>query len=442
MLYRDMSEHHVAGHEPLSSWADALDEADVVAAETHGEAVVDEMAVQAIAEFPVRGVERRGPKPKLHLTRPSRLQCRNVGQGPPSEILEYDRFHLLLLFGSDGRRYTVHSMPVQPLRLGRLIDGRTVVATKSGSVVTLEDAIGQGVDGADALSGALDADGRGNWISLIEGWGDLSPIVRQLAETADGTLPTLREEELQFAAPLPAPSVRIFALGGNFAKHLADASKTVYGEGSDMHTELMTKRREQGPWGFITLPETVIGHDAPVKPPTGLTKIDYEGEVAVILARGGRSLADSDVRIWGFTAWNDFSLRDSALGVGPAYDKGPMNWTLQKNFDSGSSCGPWVVVDDDGSHKLNDLRIALRVNGEVRQDGSTSDMIFTFAETAAHLSHFLTLRPGDVIASGTPAGTALESGVDGPFLKDGDVTELEVEGVGVLRNALRTGKEQ
>lgn len=329
-------------------------------------------------------------------------------------------------------------MPVQPLRLGRLLDGRTVLVRETGGVVTIESAIGRGFEEADALADALGADGRGDWIPLIEGWGKLGPIVRQIAESEADDLPALPDGELRFAPPLPSLTVRIFALGGNFAKHLADASKTVYGEGSNMHTELMTKRREQGPWGFLTLPDTVVGHEATIATPSGLTKIDYEGEVAVILARGGRSLASDDVRIWGFTAWNDFSLRDSALGVGPPYDKGPMNWTLQKNFESGSSCGPWVVVSDGDSKSLDGLRIVLRVNDEVRQDGSTSDMIFTFAETAEHLSHFLTLRSGDVIASGTPAGTALESGADGPFLGAGDITELEVEGVGVLRNVVQT----
>jgi 2-keto-4-pentenoate hydratase/2-oxohepta-3-ene-1,7-dioic acid hydratase in catechol pathway len=333
-------------------------------------------------------------------------------------------------------------MPVQTVRLGRTADGRTVVAVDGGArAVTVEAAIEHGVGGADALTSALRDDGRGDWIPLIEQWASLADVVHGVADAAErDTLPTLAVDDLTFAPPLASPAVRIFALGGNFAKHLADASAKVYGAGSDMHVELMQKRREQGPWGFLTLPDTVVGHDATIETPSGLAKLDYEGEVAVVLAHGGRSLSCDNVRIWGYTAWNDFSLRDSALGVGPAYDKGPMNWTLQKNFDTGSSAGPWVVVGD-GNSDVDDLQITLRVNGETRQDGSTSDMIFTFADTAEHLSHFLTLRPGDLIPSGTPAGTALESGVDGPFLDDGDVTEVEVAGVGVLRNVVRMRKE-
>jgi 2-keto-4-pentenoate hydratase/2-oxohepta-3-ene-1,7-dioic acid hydratase in catechol pathway len=199
-------------------------------------------------------------------------------------------------------------------------------------------------------------------------------------------------------------------------------------------TATVAQRRAQGPWGFLVVPETVVGPEHEVQAPDGLTKLDYEGEVAVVLRSGGRGIAADGLEIFGFTAFNDFSLRDSVLGVGPIYDKGVMSWALQKNFDSGSSCGPWLVVDE--GHDPNALRIQLRVNGETRQDGSTAEMIFSFGETASHLSEFLTLKPGDVIASGTTAGTAVESGIDGPFLKRGDVVELEVEAVGVLRNTI------
>jgi 2-keto-4-pentenoate hydratase/2-oxohepta-3-ene-1,7-dioic acid hydratase in catechol pathway len=109
-----------------------------------------------------------------------------------------------------------------------------------------------------------------------------------------------------------------------------------------------------------------------------------------------------------------------------------MSWTLQKNFDGGSSAGPWVAAG--GEEDAGALAITLRVNGELRQSGSTAEMIFSFAEAAAHLSRFVTLRPGDVIASGTPAGTALERGPDGPYLRPGDEVELHVGSLGLLRN--------
>jgi 2-keto-4-pentenoate hydratase/2-oxohepta-3-ene-1,7-dioic acid hydratase in catechol pathway len=273
---------------------------------------------------------------------------------------------------------------------------------------------------------------------MIERWSEIMPGLTGLLDIArTSDLGRISIGHADFGPPLPSPNARIFALGGNFSDHVAAASKVVYGEGSPVHQAVL-QRREQGPWGFLTLPDTVIGHGATVRPPPDLQKVDYEGEVAVILASGGRRLRAEEISIWGFTAWNDFSLRDAALGTGPKYDGGPMTWTLQKNFDTGSSGGPWVVVVDGGetAHDVAMLSIETRVNGEVRQRGSTAQMVFSFAETAEHLAQFVTLRPGDMIASGTPAGTALEFGVDGPFLRHGDVTEVEVDGVGVLRNII------
>jgi 2-keto-4-pentenoate hydratase/2-oxohepta-3-ene-1,7-dioic acid hydratase in catechol pathway len=242
-------------------------------------------------------------------------------------------------------------------------------------------------------------------------------------------------DEGRLLAPLPSDRTRIFALGGNFAKHLLDANSAIHG--AARASELLAQRRAVGPWGFHILPETVVGPGATISPPAGIGKLDYEGEVAVILASGGRDLVVDDVAIWGFTGWNDFSLRDTLFKLGEPYDRGSMSWTLQKNFDSGSSAGPWVAVD--GQPELGALPISLRVNGELRQSGSTSEMIFSFAETASHLSRFLTLRAGDVIVSGTPSGTALESGVDGPFLGPADELELEVGGLGILRNRVAEG---
>ena len=328
------------------------------------------------------------------------------------------------------------------MRLGRLADGRTVALLPSEeTMVDLGGSLAAyrrgDPNGASLLASAIGKDGSDPWITLIERWDELRDVVTRIIEAAeqgDG-FATLAVSDATFGAPLPSPSSRVFALGGNFTKHIVDASRVVFGEDSDAYRALL-RRKEQGPWGFLTIPDTIVGHGAIIRPPSGLSKIDYEGEVAVILGRAGRSVTADDVTVWGYTAWNDFSLRDAALGVGPTYDAGPMAWTLQKNFDTGSSAGPWVVVDYEQTYAIDALPIELRVNGEIRQRGATDEMIFTFGETVEHLSHFLTLRPGDVIASGTPAGTALESGIDGPFLRDGDVTEVTVPGVGVLRNTI------
>lgn len=287
---------------------------------------------------------------------------------------------------------------------------------------------------AARLGQALGSDASGPWGPLIEKWdefGGYLAAMTQAAEAGGGGFVVRALDSSELRAPLPSPAVRIFALGGNFAQHLLDAGGAADGHTGDVQ-ETLRRRRAQGPWGFIVLPDTIVGPEAAISPPRGIEKLDYEAEVAVVLRGGGRDLGVDDVRIWGYTAFNDFSLRDTVFDLGEPYDKGLFAWPLHKNFDSGSSCGPWLVVDEP--FDVGALRIRLSVNGETRQDGSTQEMIFTFAETAAHLSRFLTLKPGDTIVSGTPAGTAFERGIDGPFLTEGDVVECEVEGVGVLRN--------
>jgi 2-keto-4-pentenoate hydratase/2-oxohepta-3-ene-1,7-dioic acid hydratase in catechol pathway len=164
------------------------------------------------------------------------------------------------------------------------------------------------------------------------------------------------------------------------------------------------------------LPDTVVGPNAPVSPPAGIQKYDYESEVAVILKSGGRGLRPNDVAVWGYTAWNDLSIRDGRLGIGPPLHRGAFSWAIEKNFDTGNSCGPWIVVDEP-------------------QDWSTTELMYSFGETASFISNYLRLATGDLICSGTGHGTAAEFGRDGDrWLKPGDRVEVEVEGVGVLRN--------
>ncbi|MDT2003848.1 fumarylacetoacetate hydrolase family protein [Rhodococcus opacus] len=153
------------------------------------------------------------------------------------------------------------------------------------------------------------------------------------------------------------------------------------------------------------------------------------GRVGVVL-RGGET-----PRVWGVVAVDDVSVRDPYFASGaPRIDEGPLTWVLQKNFRGGTACGPWVVVDEDLDE--NDLDIQTRVNGVLRQSGSTSEMVYSFADVVDHLHGFIPLRAGDIIASGTPEGTAFEEGADGPFLVDGDEVVVEVEGVGYLRNVV------
>lgn len=270
--------------------------------------------------------------------------------------------------------------------------------------------------------------GAASWKPVIADWPllrePLERLIEQAEEGADfGQRPLY---ELPLEPPLAEPAVRIFAMGGNFGDHAA-----AMGEVLDLPESVRVA--SSPPWGFYVIPGTVVGQGAEITPPPGVQALDYEAEVAVILGGDEHSIGSSDVTIWGYTAWNDFSIRDTALGLSQT-DHGPLTWSLTKNFRTGNSCGPVLVVDEAAS--IDKLRIRCRVNGEIRQDGTTANMKHSFGDIAAHISLYSPLGAGDMLISGTPPGTAMESGADGKFLRNGDEVEVEVDGAGILRNRI------
>lgn len=294
------------------------------------------------------------------------------------------------------------------MRLARLEDGRTVA-----------------VVGTEGSPRVVELDLEGSWLPLIAG-GDRAHAA--LAAQIDRAGPGRPLDEVTLSPPLASPEARVFALGMNFADHIESGSAAV-GIGSQIDPE-------RPPAGFFVIPGSVVGHGAEIAKPPDAQKLDYEAEVAVVLATGGRNLDPAEIEFWGHAAFNDLSVRDPHLGLS-RLDQGALAWGLQKNFDGGNVMGPWVSVGE--GHDLAALRIVSRVNGEPRQQGSTAQMIHSFATSAAYVSRWLTLRPGDVFTSGTPAGTAIEQGVDGPYLEPGDEIEIEIEGAGVLRNKITGG---
>jgi 2-keto-4-pentenoate hydratase/2-oxohepta-3-ene-1,7-dioic acid hydratase in catechol pathway len=287
------------------------------------------------------------------------------------------------------------------------------------------------VDAAPVLPELLSSPGV-NWVQLIERWDEAREPLRELEQraasgNARGSLPAA---EVALEAPLPDPAARIFAMGGNFPMHTAATVEKLQMKISD--SVKSGAKEDTPPWGFYVIPGTIVGPERDVTPPTGTQKLDYEAEVGVVLT-GAPPQPGGELPIWGYTAWNDFSIRDPAFGLSKV-DHGPLTWSLQKNFATANACGPCMVVDAPMPEA--GLRIVCRVNGGVRQDGNTVDMKYSFAEIAAHISEYLPLRAGDMILSGTPAGTGMEGGPDGPFLADGDVTEVEVDGTGTLRNRI------
>ncbi|MFI9536934.1 fumarylacetoacetate hydrolase family protein [Nocardia fusca] len=278
-----------------------------------------------------------------------------------------------------------------------------------------------------------------SWMPLISRWHYFESLLVELIERCRDDYDKGRDRiamlPLASAAlgpPLPHPGSRIFASGGNFAEHAKKMSS------QQVSKDAPGKLGEFPPWGFYVIPGTVVGHGMTVVPPRGTQKLDYEAEVAVVF--GGRSPAAAGDRfeVWGYTAWNDFSIRDAALGLSRT-DHGPLTWSLTKNFRTGNSCGPWMVIGHDLD--LKNVRIRSWVNGEPRQDGTTADMIYSFDDTARYISEYLPISAGDMVLSGTPAGTAMEGGIDGPYLSDGDRVEVLVDGVSTLTNTVQLDSE-
>ena len=322
------------------------------------------------------------------------------------------------------------------VRLVRTRDGSTglVVHTSAGDVVVAfephlkEFAATQSI-GADELNRWLPAQPDGSWSRLIDQWESVEPVLLRFQEWAREQTGWPAFATVALGPPLPTPNARIFAIGANFSQHATDSRAAI---GAADHQSPLAREKAAGlpPWGFTVFPDTVVGPDAVVSSPPGTTMHDYEAEVLAVLRVG----SDGHAQTWGWAAWNDFSIRDPHFGRGPQIDRGPMTWSLQKNFDTGNACGPWLLVAP--SEAVPDLAICTRVNGEERQHGSLVEMTWTYEDVVGHLSQYLGMKSGDCIASGTPAGTALETGEEGRYLQSGDVVEVEVTGLGTLRNVV------
>jgi 2-keto-4-pentenoate hydratase/2-oxohepta-3-ene-1,7-dioic acid hydratase in catechol pathway len=241
------------------------------------------------------------------------------------------------------------------------------------------------------------------------------------------------------AVKLHAPAIhrpRIACAGGNYALHAAGAEEARTGQAADV-TEVYRRSRAAGPWGFWKVVDPIGGDDDAVVYPARATHFDYEAEVAVVLGRAARDVRSDQARdaIWGVTLFNDWSVRND-MGPGRV-----LNFNLAKNFDTSVALGPSIVV---GELDPQDIEVELRVNGEVRQHYSTRDMTFSFAEFLEYLSRDFTFLPGDMLAGGTGAGTAMDAtrpaGVGSTarnlYLKVGDQVEVSSPRIGTLRNSI------
>jgi 2-keto-4-pentenoate hydratase/2-oxohepta-3-ene-1,7-dioic acid hydratase in catechol pathway len=182
------------------------------------------------------------------------------------------------------------------------------------------------------------------------------------------------------------------------------------------------------PFFFAKLPTSIVGMDAPIAHPKLTEKLDYEVEFAVVIGKRLSRAPESDVMpaIFGYTLLNDVSARDVQFKDNQI--------TLGKNFDGFAPIGPCIVTADELPFP-DQVRLMTRLNGRRLQDGSTSDWLFPLPRLIGFLSHVMTLEPGDIVSTGTPAGVGIFQNPP-VFMKPGDVVEIEAEGIGVLRNPI------
>jgi acylpyruvate hydrolase len=271
-------------------------------------------------------------------------------------------------------------------RAGFLIDGAIVPVSALGAP-------------ADSVRGLLRELDRGG--------------LEQLAELAAQSEERIALSEVTLVAPVPDPE-KIICLGLNYRDHAEESGQEI----------------PAAPMWFAKFANSLIGSGQEIMlPPAHPEYVDYEAELAVVIgAPASRvSVEEALSHVAGAMSFNDVTARDLQI-------QNPL-WTSGKAVDTFAPCGPALVsLDEVGD--LGSLGLRTRINGEVVQEGSTSNLIFGVAETVAWLSRTVTLLPGDIIATGTPAGVGA---AQGRFLRDGDVVSVEVDGLGALINPVRRG---
>lgn len=254
----------------------------------------------------------------------------------------------------------------------------------------------------------------GDLVALIERWDALRPRL----EAAEPTKPL---PEGGLLAPIPRPRRNILCVGKNYYAHAQEFGTSGY-DASATAAEAIPER----PVVFTKAPGTVVGPGGLIERHPGATdELDYEVELAVIIGRGGRAISPDAAysHVWGYTIVNDVTARD--------VQRAHKQWFLGKSMDTFCPMGPWAVSAEEVEPE--DLQVECWVNGELRQSANTRDLIFDIPTIIATISAGMTLAPGDIIATGTPAGVGI--GFDPPrFLTSGDEVTMRITGLGTLSN--------
>lgn len=230
-----------------------------------------------------------------------------------------------------------------------------------------------------------------------------------LQAVASKRKPTVALDHVVLLQVIP-DAARVICIGKNYRDHAIE----------------MGGPAAENPVLFMRTPQSLVGHRQSIVCPSASKEYDYEGELAVIIGRGGRRIAPEKAlsHVAGYTCFLDGSVRD--------FQK--HSFTAGKNFDSSGACGPWLVPATEVPDPQN-LQLTTRLNGDIVQQASTGDMIYSVAETISYISTFTHLEPGDVISTGTPAGVGAARKPP-MWLKPGDRVEVEIERIGVLANTV------
>ncbi len=255
---------------------------------------------------------------------------------------------------------------------------------------------------------------------LAEGAAAAAGVACLIGRDLPAVAETVSFSEVTLAAPIPRPRRNIFCVGKNYHEHAKEFAA------SGFDSSAAKGAVPQAPIVFSKVPECVVPTTAPIRMDASVsTAVDYEVELAVIIGKPGRNIAATDAldHVWGYTIVNDVTARD-LQGL-------HSQWLIGKSQDSFCPMGPWAVTAEEID--LADTSVRCWINGELRQDSNTGLLIFDVPTIIAAISNGITLQPGDLIATGTPAGVGI--GFDPPkYLVPGDRVKMEIQGIGVLEN--------
>ncbi|MCE0762637.1 fumarylacetoacetate hydrolase family protein [Pseudonocardia kujensis] len=256
-------------------------------------------------------------------------------------------------------------------------------------------------------------------LEVIEDWAVLGPLLA----ARSAALPALPLDSVRLLAPIPVPRRDVFCVGKNYREHVAEFGRSGYDQPD------RSEALPEHPVVFAKATTAVTGPFDDVLAHPGVTaELDYEAELAVIIGTGGRGISRDAAfdHVWGYTIVDDVTARD--------LQRKHKQWLLGKSLDTHCPMGPYAVSADEVPD-VTALQVQSRVNGELRQSAPVKDLIFDIPELIATISAGITLLPGDVIATGTPAGVGI--GFDPPrFLATGDVVAVSITGLGAQRNRI------